>query len=869
MLSFVLWYLVMTFTGWLAFPLVYRQLPHLSDRGYALARTAGLLVWGFIFWLLASLQVLHNNPGGILLAALLLVLLSGLSLRDGGWVELHRWLREHKALLITTEVLFLAAFAFIAFLRANNPEASGTEKPMELAFINAILHSPTFPPHDPWLSGYAISYYYFGYVLVAMLAKLTGTPGGVAFNLGVSLVFALTAVNAFGILYSLLCRRFSTLEELAGRIARSGALLGPLFVLLISNLDGLLEMLHARGILWQQGMDGTLVSPFWKWLDIQELTSPPAQPFTWVPNRPGGIWWWRASRVLQDYNLAGQSKEIIDEFPFFSFLLADLHPHVLAMPFALLAVGLAFNFYLRARQDPLFDGGVTGWVRQWAANASQPFRYTRLGGWLATPGFWFAAVVMGGMAFLNTWDFPIYVGLFSAAYVLGRYQEEGWSRARVEELVEIAAVLILFGALLYLPFYVGFKSQAGGILPSLSFFTRGVFLWVMFAPLFIPVLIWLIYLWTWRGDRPLLFSGLKFSLGLTFGLWLASFLLAWLILIVLSNTQRFASLRELFYQLHGSPSAAFMLAGSFARRLAQPGAWMTLVVLLTLVWGLLASYHVHPKPALHAGDEAEPQAQRLSGSTAGNSFTLLLVLLGAGLVLAPEFFYLRDQFGWRMNTIFKFYYQAWIVLALAAAYASVVLMNSLKGAWVWGFRAGWAILVLISLPYPYFGLKERILDPWFQNGRFTPQELTLDSTAFYARYNPEEMEAIRFLANAPAGIVVEAVGGSYSPSYHTRVSTFSGQPTVLGWPGHESQWRGGGAEMGSRESDIQRLYQTHDWVEAEAIITRYNIRYIYIGSLERGGYRVDENKFSGHLQPVFSNNAATIYGVPDDTDIQP
>ena len=63
-------------------------------------------------------------------------------------------------------------------------DAAGTEKPMELAFINAIMRSPTFPPSDPWLSGYAISYYYFGYVLVALLAKLTALPGAVAFNLG-------------------------------------------------------------------------------------------------------------------------------------------------------------------------------------------------------------------------------------------------------------------------------------------------------------------------------------------------------------------------------------------------------------------------------------------------------------------------------------------------------------------------------------------------------------------------------------------------------------------------------------------------------------------------------------------------------------
>ena len=100
--------------------------------------------------------------------------------------------------------MWLAAFAFLAFVRSANPEAVATEKPMELAFINATLRSPTLPPNDPWLSGYSISYYHFGYILTAMLARLTGVSGNVAFNLMLALVYALAALGAYGILYNLL-----------------------------------------------------------------------------------------------------------------------------------------------------------------------------------------------------------------------------------------------------------------------------------------------------------------------------------------------------------------------------------------------------------------------------------------------------------------------------------------------------------------------------------------------------------------------------------------------------------------------------------------------------------------------------------------
>ena len=82
-------------------------------------------------------------------------------------------------------------------------------------------------------------------------------------------------------------------------------------------------------------------------MDIKELTDPPPLPLDLIPGRTGGTWWWRASRVLQDYTLDGQSREIIDEFPFFSFLLADLHPHVLSMPFVLLVIYFGFSIFIQ------------------------------------------------------------------------------------------------------------------------------------------------------------------------------------------------------------------------------------------------------------------------------------------------------------------------------------------------------------------------------------------------------------------------------------------------------------------------------------------------------------------------------------------
>src|SRR5215208_1302740 len=125
----------------------------------------------------------------------------------------------------------------------GNSGLGEAETPMELMFINGIMNSPTFPPRDLWLSGYSISYYYFGYVMTSMLGLFTGTPATLAFNLMISLIFGLSAVGAYGILYNLLAtRQTSTVEgqssSLNPRSSFLFPLLAPLFLLLIANMEG-------------------------------------------------------------------------------------------------------------------------------------------------------------------------------------------------------------------------------------------------------------------------------------------------------------------------------------------------------------------------------------------------------------------------------------------------------------------------------------------------------------------------------------------------------------------------------------------------------------------------------------------------------
>lgn len=823
MTAFISWYLLITLLGWLTFPLVYRLLPALADRGYTLSRAFGLMLWGFIFWLFANLGLAQNDIGGLLLG---LVVVGGLSawafttmdhgpLALAGIVDgrssMVDWVKENKSLLITSEILFLLAFAFMAFFRSANPEVLGTEKPMELMFINGIMNSPAFPPRDLWLSGYAISYYYFGYMMTAMLATFTGVPATLAFNLMLALIFGLAAVGAYGVLYNLLTMRKSSNVEGQEIVNRQSSivssLLGPLFLLLISNVEGFLEILHARGLFWSEG------SNFWTWLDIPELRNAPPVVPQWMPDR--FWWWWRASRVVQDYDLLGNPLEAIDEFPAFSFLLGDLHPHVLAIPFFLLAIAVTLNLFL---------GGFRGRIDLYFGELH-----------LSRTGFLFAAFMLGGMAFLNTWDILPVAALFVFSYALARVREAGWGWGRLEDILLFGIPVLAAAYLLYLPFFIGFDSQAGGILPNFMYVTRGAHLWVMWGALFVPIFVWLVHLVRtrapadWRTGFVVSLGGVLLLTALMLAFGLAAYRLRpEMVQPILDGQQR---------------DAAAYLADSFARRLSHIGSLLTLLALLIPALAFLFANRRRPneEPTFHSP---------LS------TFVLLLIALGALLILGPDFFYLRDNFGYRINTIFKFYYQAWILLSLASAFGTALLLRQLRRASNIIFSFIFVIVLVVGLTYPVLGFPNKA------NNFKPPFGFTLDDFDRVQRENPDEAAAILWLRSAPDGVIAEATGNPYSS--YGRISIYSGLPTILGWGNHEGQWRGSDFQgiLAQRRDDIETLYATPDWQTAQIILEKYNVRYVVVGGLERTSYRVNEEKFNNFLKPVFRQGNVTVYEVP-------
>lgn len=804
-LTAVVWYLLVAALGWVSLPIAYRFLGALPDRGYAFARALGMLLWGFIFWILSNFGVLPNNPGGLISAALLLGSLAWWAWRQQPRGELRSWLHEQRGVVLAVEILFLAAFVFMTLVRVARPEIYHTEQPMELAFINAIMRSPGMPPHDPWLSGFSISYYYFGYLMVAMLAQLSGASASIAFNLGIITIFSLAAVGGYGLAYNLL----SVYKPKARRAMLWLAALAPLFVLLLGNVEGLLEIAHARHLFWSADASGSQSSSVWAWLDIDDLTSPPSSEPSWTPRLygTGAWWWWRASRVINDKNLDGSDLELIDEFPAFSFTLGDLHPHVLSMPFVMLATALTLNVYLGGaeRKKPLPLGGPR--IRE--------------------DFLLLAAVSFGALAFLNIWDFPIYVGLFALAYVLRQAQQAGWSWQLGWELGWLGAALLIGGILLYVPFYLGFTSQAGGVLPNLLNPSRGIHLWIMFGTLLLPISVFLLYLWRRDGRWQGLLANILYGFIFVAGLWFISMLVSWIYLTLLANS----ALGEAIVSL-GASDLGSLLSASIGRRLAAAGGWITLAVVLGLTFGLLTM-------RLKTKNAREPQ-------NAVGTFVVLLVFMGALLVTAPEFVYLRDQFGARMNTVFKFYFQAWQLWGVAAAVAAVILLHELRTFGRALFVGLLSLVLLTGLVYPLFSFSDVTRNP-------------VDSLDGASYLSPEVYEAVLWLRRAPLAPLVEAVGGSYDANF-ARYAAQSGQPGLMGWPGHEGQWRNGIVDW-ERINEIEILYSTSDWLTAQTILDKYNVRYVVVGEWERFSYEVLESKFTENLAIAFQNASVTIYEV--------
>ncbi len=289
-ITLITWTIGFLFVGWLIFPLLYVLFPVLPLRGFAIGRGVAWLALAFVAWWLtaAHIQFFWTRVG--LWALVLALAVFCLILAYWKRTELAAYIRTHWRAFVAVEALFMAAFALGLLLRAVDPNlwdiARGGEKPMDFAYLNAVLRTPVFPPPNPWLAGFSINYYYFGFIIAALPIKL----GGYASEVGVNLVLATLYAVVFTIFFTL---AYAILPPIRRSTRTALALCGTAFALLAGNL-GTAKLILAPEINMQ-------------------------------PHR----WYWYPTRILgESANRAGGA---INEIPAFSFLFGDLHAHILGL----------------------------------------------------------------------------------------------------------------------------------------------------------------------------------------------------------------------------------------------------------------------------------------------------------------------------------------------------------------------------------------------------------------------------------------------------------------------------------------------------------------------------------------------------------
>jgi uncharacterized membrane protein len=303
----------------------------------------------------------------------------------------------------------------------------------------------------------------------------------------------------------------------------------------------------------------------------------------------------------------------------------------------------------------------------------------------------------------------------------------------------------------------------------------------------------------------------------------------------------------------------------------SPAAWLAGVTAVVGLVLALTGYQTRGFLVIGIGAAAAACIAHWRRSNRSLQAALFGVALFATLI--PELVSLQGDIG-RMNTVFKFYLQAWVLLSITAAVAlgwlarksaRDHLLRQLRPVWV----ALLAIFVLAAVAYPLLASKGKI------GLRFADLPLSLDGMQYmdYAQYSddgtnlnlPGDAKAIRWVRDNVVGTPVVLEGRSPVYRWGSRISIYTGLPTLLGWDVHQGQQRAGFSGMiQERIADVERAYSSVNTSDARAILSKYQVKYVVIGELERKYYAANGlAKFGAmpDLRLVYDTDGVQIYEV--------
>ena len=670
------------------------------------------------------------------------------------------------------------------------------ERLRDYSMLASSIDSPVVPK-EPWMEGIKLNYYVYWYRFGNLLSSVLGMFPWEAYHAIISFSISLYAAVIFQIVRVVI----------KGGV--SSAFLAGVFIPFGSNVAGMLCLKRAdKGFGWEEDNG-----------------------------------WWGPSRVIQG---------AIDEFPAWSFLLGDAHPHFLniaALPFFTL---ILFRILTSGRD--------------------QVFRFGQA-----------AAFVGGAALFLkasNAWEVPMWIGTVACAAVLGAFamlspkaREEGITLSKVsgfEKVKMVTGCVVLCAScvavlrnhdpsapmqsVMVLLVGIGFcamsfsfgtglkdKSERAPISLFSSLWNRALKL--PLSPLWISF--WgILFVILWISGRHIIPPE---SIPLRF---------------VRQPTQ-VTTTAELFMHW-GFHLGLLTLGALFLLRISTQTILLAAFLALALLFdkAALYLYCVVALQVIRIIHDKETGASNCWERVFEDTF----IMAGLVLVLTPEFVFLDDSYGPeidRMNTIFKFYTTAWGLLGLGAVSVVVRALRKFEpqtAEYGMVIPATSGVIVAMILSYGAYKFYDHTIT-MRANGSLDPTfEAKLEGLGEANRWHPGSAEAIRALRKLPKGRVLEAQGRAYS--YTCFVSTLAAQPSYLGWANHINLLNKAYGEVSRRERITKEIYTENDCAARKQKAKEEQIRYIVVGTLERKAYPGSETKDYSCFALVVKSEEYGLYQIP-------
>ncbi len=832
--AFLEWWITLLAFGVAAFPFTSLLFSGFRGKGYGFAKALGLLSSSFILWTLCYIGVAPFNRIWLILILFAVAALGwGLQITRQAAVRALSTPADICGIALE-ETIFVAALVFWCFIKGLYPDINGEEKLMDFAFLNSLVRTDTLPAPDPWLAGQSINYYYYGQYIFAYITKLNGVRTSVAYNLSMCTTFALS----FTMSYSLGSLFIEGARKSGLKVPEPVRIAAGLLTAFAVSVFG-----NAHSFFYDENSIGNHFLYFLKDLGVNvgRTTSffyPDSTRF--IGHNPDSLIKNAEGIIVRNGDYT------IHEFPCYSYMLGDLHAHVVGLMITMLIVAVLFAYYISASHpsgDELLVSAYPGTGMQTGFFAQLKHELKRL----LKPSMIVTGVLLGIATMCNYWDFLIYfiVGCMVLLIYNIKTSRHFWSMSSVIFfIVETAMILIC---------YLKFSKQAF-VLVGVQMIVFGI------------CLLGTVYL-------PTALS--RTGLGMSFLFTSAS-------LCSLTFNSKF--------DMIANSLAKSVDHTSFYQFVMVWGVHLIFAVTL-LILTIVTALKAQGTTGTGSGKDAQavPRntvARFMARMNPADLFMSGLSVVAFLLLMAPELFYVVDIYGGsykRANTMFKFTFAAFVLLSLVLGYTllRVICHFAEKGAPLGSGITCTVLILLLFLPahYPLVSIEQR-------SGKFNYDNYDgLDGTAylFYADSSlisagPGDLipyqEAIDWLNENVDGqpVILEANGLSYTDS--CIVSAYTGLPTVLGWQTHEWLWRFQGINQGGtlvtdptkpdvwadimtpRDTDIAAIYSSTDFISAKKLLDKYNVTYLIVGDLERAHLAQPEHNMT--IDDTVMKNLGTV-----------